>query len=49
MSFSATLQQLKGMDDVRQDKVDFYTNQLAEGTYSVDAGMLADKILQTRY
>lgn len=48
-SFSATLQQLKGMDDVRQDKVDFYTNQLAEGTYSVDAGMLADKILQTRY
>ena len=48
-SFSATLQQLKGMDDVRQEKVDFYTNQIAEDTYAVDAGMLADKMLQMRY
>ena len=49
-NFSSTLQQLKNMsDDVRTDKVDFYEQQIANGTYNVDATDIADKMLQMRY
>jgi len=49
-SFSAALQKAKDAStDVRQDKVVFYENQIAAGTYNVDAQALAAKMLQTRY
>ena len=48
-SFSATLQQLKGRNDVRQDKVDYYAQQIQSGNYTVEANDIADKMLQMRY
>ena len=49
-NFRSTLQQLKNMsDDVRTDKVDFYTQQIGAGTYAVNADAVAGKMLQMRY
>lgn len=48
-NFSATLQQLKGRNDVRQDKVDYYAQQIQSGNYTVEANDIADKMLQMRY
>jgi len=49
-SFSSALQKLRdNSSDIRQDKVVFYENQIAAGTYNVDTQALAAKMLQTRY
>ena len=48
-SFSSMLQKLKGMDDVRQDKVDFYTKAIENGEYDVPAANIASKMLTNRY
>ncbi len=48
-NFSSTLQKLKDMDTVRQDKVTFYENQLAAGNYKAGATDIAGKMLQLRY
>lgn len=47
--FNEILQKLKSGSDVRMDKVAMYENMLAAGTYKVDNGTLADKLLQYRY
>lgn len=47
--FNEILQKLKSGSDVRMDKVAEYENMLAAGTYQVDNGALADKLLQYRY
>ena len=48
--FSSTLQQLKNASDtVRIDKVEYYTSQIAAGTYAVQSGDIAGKMLQMRY
>ena len=49
-SFSAALQQLQNTSgDVRQDKVDLYADQIANGTYDVSASNIAASMLQLRY
>ncbi len=49
-SFGASLAALReSSGEIRQDKVDFYRNAIASGTYSVDSNALAEKILDTRY
>lgn len=49
-NFSSTLQQLKNASDtVRTDKVEYYASQLAAGTYNVESGDIAGKMLQMRY
>ena len=49
-SFSQTLLQLRGeMDDARMDRVEALREQLANGTYSVDAQTLAADMLAMRY
>ena len=47
--FNEILCKLKSGSDVRMDKVAMYENMLAAGTYQVDNGALADKLLQYRY
>lgn len=47
-SFSALLQKARGMDEVRQEKVDYFQQKIADGSYSVSAQDLAGKLL-TRF
>lgn len=47
--FNEILRKLKSGSDVRMDKVAMYEDMLAAGTYQVDNGALADKLLQYRY
>ena len=40
------LQILEELPDVRQDKVDKLRKQIQQGSYQVDAGRVADRILE---
>ena len=44
-SFSDMLQKLRSGDEVRQEKVDAYTQVIESGTYHVDAKDIAAKML----
>ena len=44
-SFSDMLQKLRSGDEVRQEKVDAYTQAIESGTYHVDAKDIAAKML----
>lgn len=49
-SFSAQLQALRGQaGEVRMDKVKYFEEKLASGTYEVDAEALAGKLLDCRF
>lgn len=48
-SFRSMLQELKNMDDVRQDKVDFYTAAIEGGNYDVSAANIASRMLANRF
>lgn len=48
-SFRSMLHELKGMEDVRQDKVDFYTRAIESGTYDVSAANIASRMIMNRF
>lgn len=48
-SFSSMLQELKGMDDVREDKVELFSQAIAAGTYDVPAKDIAARMLASRF
>ena len=48
-SFSGLLQQLHGMDEVRADKVEALSKQIADGSYSVAAENVASSLVDTRF
>ena len=48
-AFRGMLQDLKGMDDVRQDKVDFYTAAIESGSYDVSAANIASRMMLSRF
>ncbi|MBR3457187.1 MAG: flagellar biosynthesis anti-sigma factor FlgM [Selenomonadaceae bacterium] len=48
-SFHEMLKELKGMDDVRQDKVDFYTAAIENGSYDVSAANIASRMMSLRF
>ena len=48
-SFSGLLQQLRGMDETRSEKVATLSQQMADGSYAVKAEDLASTLLDTRY
>lgn len=48
-SFSSLLQKLRDSDEVRMDKVNAISQQMAAGTYEIDAGKVAMSILRTRF
>ena len=48
-TFRGMLQELKGMDDVRQDKVDFYTAAIENGSYDVSAANIASRMLMSHF
>jgi flagellar biosynthesis anti-sigma factor FlgM len=43
--FGSMLKKLKAMDDVRPEKVDFYTKAIQSGRYNVPSADIADKML----
>lgn len=48
-SFRGMLHDLKGMEDVRRDKVEFYTQAIEHGTYDVSAANIASRMLMSRF
>lgn len=48
-SFSDLLQKLRSEDGVREDKVDYYTRAIEDGSYHVDAGDIAARMLDMRF
>lgn len=48
-SFSGLLQQLHGIDEVRADKVESLSKQVADSSYSVAAENVASSLLDTRF
>ena len=48
-SFSSILQKLQGLDETRMDKVESISQQMAAGTYQIDAQKVADSMLNTRF
>ena len=48
-SFSGLLQQLNGMEEVRTDKVEALSQQIADGSYDVAAENVASSLLDTRF
>ena len=48
-SFREMLGKLKGMDEVRQDKVDFYTAAVESGSYDVSAANIASRMMASRF
>ena len=48
-SFSGLLQQLHGMDEVRSDKVEALSKQVADDSYSVAAENIAGSLVDTRF
>ncbi len=48
-SFRSMLHDLKGMEEVRQDKVDFYTRAIETGNYDVSAANIASRMLMSRF
>ena len=48
-NFSQMLMELKNMNGVRQDKVDFYSEKIATGEYHVPAEDIARSLLNSRF
>ena len=48
-NFSGLLQQLQGMNEVRADKVEALSKQVADGSYSVAAENVASSLVDTRF
>ena len=48
-SFSDMLQELQGMNDIRQDKVAAIQQQITAGTYGPSSSDVAAKLLDTRF
>ena len=48
-SFSAMMKELKETSDVRMDKVAFFKNAIAGGSYNVSGDAIAEKMLNTRF
>ncbi|MCH3959772.1 MAG: flagellar biosynthesis anti-sigma factor FlgM [Selenomonas sp.] len=48
-SFSGLLQQLRGTDATRSEKVSALSQQMADGSYSVKAENIASSLLDTRF
>ena len=48
-SFSSLLQKLRDSDEVRMDKVNAISQQMAAGTYEIDTDKVAMSILRTRF
>lgn len=47
--FSSMLQELRNMPEVRSEKVEELSRQLADGSYEQDADKLAGSLLDARY
>jgi len=45
----SAVKKLKGMSDVRLDKVEFYTNAIESGNYNVPAANIASKMISARF
>ena len=48
-SFSDLLNELKTMDEVRDDKVDSFAQQVKAGTYKPDAAAVAERIMNLQF
>ena len=48
-SFKGMLQELKGMDEVRMDKVESLQQAIANGSYNVSSSDIADAMLMSRF
>jgi negative regulator of flagellin synthesis FlgM len=48
-SFSDLLNELKTMDEVRDDKVDSLAQQVKDGTYKPDAAAVAERIMNLQF
>lgn len=48
-SFSDLLNELKTMDEVRDDKVDSLAQQVKAGTYKLDAAAVAERIMNLQF
>ena len=48
-SFSSMLEELRNMDEVREDKVAAVTHQIEAGTYSVSSENVAASLLHARF
>ena len=49
-SFSSVLQKMQSStEDVRTDKISLYTQQIESGSYNVDSGDIAARMIQMRY
>ena len=48
-SFSSMLEELRSMDEVREDKVAAVTQQIASGSYSVSSDNVAASLLNARF
>jgi len=44
-SFRSAMKKMQSIDEVRQDKVAFYTNAIESGNYNVPAANIASKML----
>lgn len=47
MDFQFALQKLKGVEDIRRDKVEGLKKQVQSGTYVVDGNKIAEKIMES--
>ena len=47
--FSSMLQELRNMPEVRSEKVEALSRQIADGSYDQDADKLAGSLLDARY
>ena len=47
-TFRSAMKKLQNTDEVRDDKVSFYTKAIENGTYNVSAANIASKMLMTR-
>lgn len=48
-SFRSAMKKMQNIDDVRQDKVAFYTNEIENGNYNVSAANIASKMLSVGF
>ena len=48
-SFSGLLQQLRGMDETRSEKIATLSQQVSDGSYGVAAENIASSLLDTRF
>ena len=49
VTFSQMMQELRGLDDVREEKVDSVTEKMANGSYAPDSSEVAKKMLAMLY